>query len=192
MADGSREDTATDVPPDGEPASVLVVEDEQEVAEAYERTLSRRFVVSTAHNGKQALEQIDGTIDVVLLDRRMPVMSGDEVLEVVVERDKSPSVAMVSAIEPDDDILEMQFDEYATKPLQTDELEQLVEMLLARAEYDSAYRPLFRLLVKKTILENVNKDWTETYRTVCDELDTLQERLEDPDDELLPRNCPFH
>jgi CheY-like chemotaxis protein len=39
--------------------------------------------VRTAYGGHEALEELSDDVDVILLDRRMPGLSGDEVLEEV-------------------------------------------------------------------------------------------------------------
>ncbi len=44
-------------------------------------------------------------------------MSGDEVLDTIAERGIDPAVVMVTAVDPDFDIVEMPFDEYLTKPV---------------------------------------------------------------------------
>lgn len=177
---------------DGGTPAVLVVEDQEKIAEAYERALSETYDVTTATSGRAALDALDEHIDVVLLDRRMPDLSGDEVLRRIEAMSIAPQVAMVTAVEPDEDILEMPFDEYVNKPLRTHELEALVEVLLAREAYDSEYRRLFRLLAKKVVLENANKGWTDTYSTVSDRLVDARESLADPEDDVLPQHCEFH
>jgi len=59
---------------------------------------------------------IDETVDVVLLDRMMPGMSGQEVLAAIRERGLDCRVAMVTAVDADFDVIEMGFDEYLGKP----------------------------------------------------------------------------
>ncbi|PSP15165.1 DNA-binding protein, partial [Halobacteriales archaeon QH_10_67_13] len=89
-----------------EPATVLVVDDERDVADAYAAQLEEEFIVMTAYGGQQALDWIDASVDVVLLDRRMPDISGDEVLEKIHGRDLQARVAMVTAVDPDFDIID--------------------------------------------------------------------------------------
>lgn len=52
-------------------ASVLVVEDERNLADFYAEWLRKADRMKTAYHGEEALELLDETIDVVLLDRRM-------------------------------------------------------------------------------------------------------------------------
>ncbi|MFB6163446.1 MAG: response regulator transcription factor, partial [Halococcoides sp.] len=81
-------------------ASVLVVEDERSTAEAYARVLDDEYAVEVATTGEHALELLDESTDVVLLDRRMPGLSGAEVLAEIAERSVDCRVAMVTAVEP--------------------------------------------------------------------------------------------
>lgn len=67
------------------PATVLVVEDDIALNDAYRIILSATgsYEVTSAFNGKEALEAIASqqkAPDVILLDLRMPVMSGIEFL----------------------------------------------------------------------------------------------------------------
>lgn len=64
-------------------AKVLVVDDEVNARGLLERTLQRAgYNVATADNGRRALEMISETdYTAVLLDIRMPGMSGQETLE---------------------------------------------------------------------------------------------------------------
>lgn len=60
-------------------ASILVVEDDQALNDAYQAILSSvGYAVTTAFNGQEALDMLrDGTApDIILLDLRMPVLDG--------------------------------------------------------------------------------------------------------------------
>jgi len=160
---------------------VLVVDDEPDVTDAYAIWLDDRYEVLTATGGESALEQIDDSVDVVLLDRRMPGLSGDEVLERLAERDADPRVAMVTAVDPGFDILEMPFDDYLTKPVTSEELADTVDRLAAVAEYDDRSRRLFALAQKRAALE-AGKTATELadseeYAELTDRIARLRETL---------------
>jgi DNA-binding response OmpR family regulator len=155
---GDRTDT------DDAAATVLVVDDQPDLADLYRTFLSAEFDVLTATDGDAALDQLTDGVDVVLLDRRMPDMSGDEVLDRLRDRGFDVPVAMLTAVEPDSDILEMPFDDYEVKPVDRDELLGLVEQLLDRATYDERSREYFRLVSKQTALELAGKDDTPEYR----------------------------
>ncbi len=114
----------------GKRATVLVVEDERGLADLYAEWLeSAGYRTRTAYRGATALEAADEAVDVALLDRRLPEMQGGEVLDRIRERELGCAVAMVTAVEPEADIVEMGFDEYAVKPVGESELTALVEEL---------------------------------------------------------------
>jgi len=139
-----------------QPPLVLVVEDEADLADLYAAWLGDEYRVRTAYGGHEALEtldELDDEVDAILLDRRMPGLSGDEVLSAVRERGIDCRVAMVTAVEPDFDILAMGFDDYLVKPVSSDTLRETVESLLQRSEYDAGVQDLFSLTSKKAMLE---------------------------------------
>ena len=178
-----------------DPRRVLIVDDEEDVVEIYGLALDDEYEVRTAYSGKQALEHIDETVDVVLLDRRMPGLSGHEVLEAIRERDLDVRVAMVTAVDPGFDITEMRFDAYLTKPVSDEEIRDVVEELVTLAAYDDHAKELFSVTQKKAALEAEKTDHelaesseydTLTKRTT--ELDAhTTEQLDEMDDDLVAK-----
>jgi len=112
--------------------TVLVVEDQQHLADLYTDCLTDSYDVRTAYSGEEGLELLSPAIDVVLLDRRMPVVSGNEVLAEIGERGLPCRVAMVTAVNPDFDIIEMGADDYLVKPVTREELQDLTTRKLKR------------------------------------------------------------
>lgn len=159
-------------------AKILIVDDEEELAHLYSKFLESEYDVLTATSGEEALEVIDSSLDVVLLDRRMPEMSGDEVLAKLAERGVDIQIAMLTAVEPERDIVELPFDEYKTKPVTRDELLALVRVLLERATYDKHSQEFFSLAVKKATLEAVNEHGSEEYDDVVKRLNELREGID--------------
>jgi len=132
---------------------VLIVEDEPDVAETYNLWLADEYEVRMAQSGDEGLAELDETVDVVLLDRMMPGLSGDKVLERIRERGLDCHVAMVTAVEPDFDILEMGFDAYLCKPIRSEQLHETVENLLKRSQYDDLLQEYYSLVEKQATLE---------------------------------------
>ncbi len=135
-----------------DPATVLVVDDEPDVADAYAAQLESEYIVLTAYGGQEALDNIDDSVDIVLLDRRMPGISGDEVLAKIRERDLQIRVAMVTAVDPDFDIIEMPFDDYVIKPVSRDDLFETIDRLLACSKYEQTLRRYYALAAKHATL----------------------------------------
>ncbi|WP_336325693.1 response regulator transcription factor [Halovenus sp. HT40] len=160
---------------------VLIVEDEADVAETYRLWLEDSYTVETAKNGDEGIEKLDESIDVVLLDRMMPGLSGDEVLEHIREEGIDCRVAMVTAVEPDFDILEMGFDAYLSKPVKSHELEETVANLLERSTYDTLLQEYYALVEKRATLE-ASKNTSELEDN--EEYEQLRARLDDLREEL--------
>jgi len=164
--------------------TVLVVDDEPQLVSVFEVYLQERFRVRTATGGEAALELIDGSVDVVLLDRRMPGMSGDEVLSELRRQGHEVPVGMATAADPDADIVEMPFDEYLIKPIDRDELLSAVDRLVTSAEFDERSREFFRLAVKKEALEGTEGPLGEEYDRILERMEALRAELDGTLEEL--------
>jgi DNA-binding response OmpR family regulator len=161
--------------------TVLVVDDDRGIADLYTTWLDMEYDVRTAYGGEEALEEVDETVDAVVLDRRMPEVSGDEVLEGIRERSLPCRVVMVTAVDPDFDILEMPFDQYLTKPVMREDLMDIVESLLDRDTGDSTLREYHALVSKKDILE---AEKTRSELRHSEAYTDLVERIEELADEV--------
>lgn len=126
---------------DDDRPTVLVVDDDRDVAEAYQFWLSEQYDVRTAGDGREALEAVDDSVDAVLLDRRMPTLSGDEALAEMRDRGVDVPVAMVSAVDPSYDGSDLPSDAYLTKPVTRVELLETVATLLSGDGGGSPRRP---------------------------------------------------
>ena len=169
-------------------ATVLVVDDEPDVAELYTTWLATSHDVLTAHGGPAALEAVDESVDVVFLDRQMPELSGDEVLDEIEARGLDCRVVMVTAVDPDFDIIEMPFDDYLTKPVDSADLLETVDSMLTRESYDEQLQEYFSMASKKATLESeknaIELDEHEEYREVSQRVEELREQADDTVSEL--------
>jgi DNA-binding response OmpR family regulator len=138
---------------DSETATVLAVDDEKDVADVYALKLEREYDVRVAYSGTEALESVDEDVDVVLLDRRMPDRSGDEVLETIRDRGLDTRVIMITAVDPDFDIIDMDFDDYLCKPVQSDDLVEAVKQQLSVSQYDDRLSDFYEVTAKLALLE---------------------------------------
>ena len=166
----------------GEKPTVLIVEDEPDLTDLYATWLAEDYIVRASYGGEEALETLGESVDVILLDRRMPDLSGDEVLTEIREREIECRVAMVTAVEPDFDIVAMGFDDYLVKPVSKDALLETVENLLRRDSYGEGVTKLFSLASKKALLEAEKGapqlEDSEEYRALTEELEELREDLD--------------
>jgi len=163
------------------PGTVLVVEDEDHLAELYTDYLSDEYDVRTAYGGVEALEMLSSDLDVVLLDRRMPVISGNEVLADIEERGLQCRVAMVTAVDPDFDIIDMGCDDYIVKPVTRDAIREVVDRLMRVTEYDERMRELTAKRLKRNVLQ-IEKSTTELRNS--EEFQCLQDDIADLEDEI--------
>lgn len=154
--------------------TVQIVEDESKIAELYRLHLPDSYDVRVETTGKAALAQLDDTVDVLLVDRRMPGISGDDLVRTVRERGHDCAIAMVSAIDPDLDVVSTAFDAYLVKPLSGDRLRQMVAELSTIREHDEAVRDQYALLQQLATLKSSGSRQdlhaNETYTELLDEL----------------------
>ncbi|OLT31761.1 DNA-binding response regulator [Actinomadura sp. CNU-125] len=106
---------------------VLVVEDERLLADAIAEWLrGDAHAVDLAHDGAAALERVHvNDYDVVVLDRDLPLVHGDDVCRALVRADASARVLMLTAaaeITDRVDGLGVGADDYLTKPFAFPEL----------------------------------------------------------------------
>lgn len=162
---------------------VLVVEDEEGLANLYSVWLSEYAEVDTVNDGERALDTLDDSIDVVLLDRRMPGLSGDDVLATLRDRGVSARVAIVSGVDPDVDIIDMGFDDYLTKPVSRDELRDTVDRMVTRSAYDDRLQKLLAAISKRAALESEYGpsavEDIEEYQGLDDRIDELRDEADD-------------
>ena len=177
--------TASGTSSDGENGSptVLTVDDDHDVRVTYELWLRDDWTVKTAADGTEALEKLDESVDVVILDRMMPGLSGDEVLERIRDRDIDCRVVMVTAVNPDFDIVEMPFDAYFAKPIERQELNDTVETLIDRSRHDDNLQEYYSLVEKRATLE-AEKPVQELanddrYQELTDRIQQLEMNLHD-------------
>ena len=128
---------------------VLIVDDEENVAETYALRLDARYETRTALGGEQALELMDRDVDAVLLDRRMPDMHGDDVLAELRDRGYDCPVIMATAVDPDLNILTMDFDDYLCKPIFSETLRETLANHLDTGRAESDDLDTFLSLISK-------------------------------------------
>lgn len=156
---------------------VLVVDDEEEVAEVFALWLREEYEVAVATGGEAALDVVEErTVDVVLLDRRMPDLSGDETLAEMRNRGFDGPVAMVTAVDPDFDIVEMDFDDYLVKPVTREELHDTIERLTSVWSFDERAQEQFSVARKLATLET---EKSETELAESDEYEDLRVRFKE-------------
>jgi DNA-binding response OmpR family regulator len=116
---------------------ILVVDDEERMVRFIRMNLEHDgFQVIEAFNGKQAIDKLRDTPDLILLDVMMPDLDGFEVLETIREVTNVPVIMLTAKGEEDDRVrgLELGADDYITKPFSPRELVSRVKAVLRRTE----------------------------------------------------------
>jgi len=114
-------------------AKVLLTDDEKPFVETMMKRLKKRDVdVVPAFNGKEALEKLeeDGSIEVVILDIKMPVMDGMTTLKEIKGRYPLVEVIMLTGhatVESGIEGMKMGAFDYLMKPCDMDQLLAKVE-----------------------------------------------------------------
>ncbi|MGD8781623.1 MAG: sigma-54 dependent transcriptional regulator [Ignavibacteria bacterium] len=114
--------------------SILLIDDEQSQLESLKRFLTKRdHTVFTAANGKEGVDIVrENHIDFVISDFRMPVMNGLEVLNEVQKINPKIDVVIITAygnVEQAVDIMKGGAYDYLSKPVDLDELENLLKRI---------------------------------------------------------------
>ncbi len=117
---------------------ILVVEDEKLLADAVAEWLRREaFAVDIAYDGDSALERLGvNEYDVVVLDRDLPVVHGDDVCRALVDSGAQTRILMLTAaatVRERVSGLSLGADDYLGKPFAFVELSARVHALLRRA-----------------------------------------------------------
>jgi len=122
---------------------ILLVEDHEELWDFLSRRLRRRgFAVVLAHDGQQALDQVNAEApDIVLLDMNLPVLDGWEVARTLRARgDRLPVIALTAhAMAPDRArAIEAGCDDYHPKPVDFEKLLGQIDEALLKHEDSQA------------------------------------------------------
>ena len=129
--------------------SVLVVEDERNIAELLQLYLEKEgYAVTIANDGGQGLEKFRAIQpDLVLLDVMMPVMDGWQLCRTIRAESKTPVIMLTAKSETDDKVagLKSGADDYITKPFEMKEVLARIEAVLRRSDRCQPLEPARRL-----------------------------------------------
>ncbi len=171
-------------------ASILVIEDNNEIQEILRNLLAEEHEVIQAFSGTEGIMQFDkGGIDLVLLDIMLPGKNGDQVLQVIRQTSQTP-VIMLTALGDKKLISQYLLDganDYVVKPFDLDEVFARVTVQLRQSgEHQSGDRREIDNLVQN--FKNIQFDAdsfeisnsTEIIRLAKKECQILQMLLQHP------------
>nr|HID59635.1 response regulator [Desulfobacterales bacterium] len=151
-----------------EEIKVLVVDDEKIVREGCQRVLTGKgYGVVSAENGQEAMDILKREeVDIILLDLKMPVMSGEEVLEKA--RDQYPDIPVIiitghGTVDTAVECMKKGAYDFITKPFQVDQFLLTVNRASekrrleqkARSFQEKNIRNLYDLHMEKSRLKTI-------------------------------------
>jgi DNA-binding NtrC family response regulator len=116
--------------------SILVVDDEHSIREAFTLILEGTYKILLAATGEAAVKMVaDQKFDLVYLDIRMPGMDGLETLRKIKSIDNETEIVMVTAvndIQKASEAVRHGAHDYVVKPFDVDRISNLTEQILRR------------------------------------------------------------
>lgn len=141
---------------------ILTVDDDPDILDVLNLTLSEFYDVTQANNGKEGLEAIQSNIpDLIICDYMMPVMNGREFCKTL-KKDillrHIPVIMLTGKGEVKDRIggIEAGVDDYIVKPFAPDELLARIKMILRRTVRSLDANPLTHLPGNSSIMEELH------------------------------------
>ncbi len=166
----------------GEQVRVLVVDDEESVRNLLQRILEGAgYQVTTAANGKEALYKVSlGETELVLLDIKMPEMSGIEVLsKLTADSPDTCAIMVTSVVETETAVEAMKLGayDYILKPFDRDDVLQKVLGAIGnwkrQLQEKHRYLELQKSITEKTQL--MQEQFTELINSLAREYKLLHE-----------------
>lgn len=140
-------------------ARILIVDDERSTLDAMCRFLRRRFEVTGAGDGAEAVKLISGNdYDLILTDLRMPGTDGMKVLEASLAKNPQPLCIILSAYGTVENAVEAvkrgAFD-FVMKPVNLEQLSLILDRALATRKLQSENRELKEKLSQEKKSSNI-------------------------------------
>lgn len=130
--------------------TILVIEDEADLVDLLRYNLEKEgYVCRCATDGRAAMNELRRSApDLILLDRMLPGISGDEVLSLIRHEERSsrtPIIMLTAKAEESDQLVGFALgaDDYVVKPFSMKVLVARVSALLKRAEADEPEPEVF-------------------------------------------------
>lgn len=155
--------------------NVLIIDDEKPLAELIEAYIPTEWDTTLVHDVESAIKELSPEYDLYFIDRRLSGGDGREILQELDNRGYNCCKFVVSAIEPDLDLLELSFTDYIVKPVEMDDIREMVsrcEQLLAAGEPTRQY---YECRAKQALLAG---SVPVTTRESSSEYDELKEELQ--------------
>lgn len=144
---------------------IMVVDDHDDIREVIHVLLTNEgYQIIEAKNGKEALELLDDSIDLIILDVMMPEMNGYQVCLLMREKTNAPILFLTAKGQESDKILCFSSggDDYLTKPFSYNELNVRVKALLRRYHVYQGKKEEAKAIIRLNDLE-IDQEHKEVY-----------------------------
>jgi CheY-like chemotaxis protein len=105
--------------------TVLFVDDEPELLDVYEVFCGPEYTTVTAAGSEEALAAFGPEVDLLFIDRRMPGMSGEAVVQTLRDEGYQTPVVFMSAVDPDAEP-SVDYERYLTKPVDKAQIQAVI------------------------------------------------------------------
>jgi DNA-binding response OmpR family regulator len=151
---------------------LLLVDDDRNISELIKMYLEKEgYECIQGYNGREAVEKMDQSIDLVVLDIMLPIISGWDVLKEIRKRYDTPVIMLTAKGETFDKVLglELGADDYIVKPFDPKELIARIKAVLRRYKPSEAGKAVtydnividmdkFQVILKGSIVEMPPKE----------------------------------
>lgn len=147
--------------------TILIADDDNDIRQILEILFSGEgYNVIAAKDGDEALEKLDDTVDIVILDVDMPGKSGFIISTEIRKKSFVPILFLTAYSQDSDKTIGYSAgaDDYVTKPFSHSELLLKVKALLRRYQ---VYQPQVNIKSSKIEIKDLSVD-TETETVVCE------------------------
>ncbi|AEB77213.1 PhoB family transcriptional regulator [Clostridium botulinum] len=146
---------------------ILIADDDDDIRQILEILFTGEgYSVITAKNGNEAIEKVDDTLDIVILDVDMPEKSGFIASMEIRKKSFVPILFLTAYSQESDKTIGYSAgaDDYVTKPFSHSELLLKVKALLRRYQI---YQPQTKIQSSKIVIQGLTVD-IETQTVLCD------------------------
>ncbi|MEF8907398.1 MAG: response regulator [Haloarculaceae archaeon] len=130
-----------------DPLTVLVADDDPGVRKRYSCWLEDQDL-RLAADGREALERVDGAVDVACLDHEMGGPSGVGLAADLTARVGQVHVALVSSLPEDPDLADLPVDQHVRRPVTRADVREVLETCRARRRCLNALDEYFALTAR--------------------------------------------
>lgn len=144
---------------------IMVVDDHDDIREVIHVLLTNEgYQIIEAKNGKEALELLDDSIDLIILDVMMPEMNGYQVCLLMREKTNAPILFLTAKGQESDKTSGFSSggDDYLTKPFSYNELNVRVKALLRRYHVYQGKKEEAKAIIRLNDLE-IDQEHKEVY-----------------------------